>query len=73
MKFDEMKLLTEIQRRQKNGEHPYVREVVADIGMNGKRAAYLCEKWTDKGWYEYGVNVLAGWLTKEGLEYERPF
>ncbi len=26
------------------------------------------EKWTNKGFWEYGVSVRSGWLTREGLE-----
>jgi len=67
MKDDEKELLERLQKRTAEDPNmPYVRQLVADIGMNEKRAAYICEKWTEKGWYEYGVNVLAGWLTDEG-------
>ncbi len=68
MKPDEKELLELLQNRTK--EHPRlpsVRDVVKDLGMNEKRAAYLLEKWYAKGWYEYGVSVLAGWLTDEGM------
>jgi hypothetical protein len=66
MKPDERKLLDEIQKRSAHGSFVYVRRVVAELGMNEKRAAYICGKWTDRGWYNYGVNVLSGWLTDEG-------
>ena len=62
-KPDERLLLKTLQSR----DRPYVREVVAELGINPKRAAYICEKWTTRGWYNYGVNVLAGWLEGEGL------
>lgn len=34
--------------------------------MNYKRAWYLLDKWSRKGWYEYGVTLDLGWLTNEG-------
>lgn len=66
MKNDERMLLDELQRQAKE-KLPYPREVVRDLCMNEKRAAYICKKWTKKGWYDYGVHVLAGWLTPEGM------
>ena len=67
MKDDERELLQKLQRRIADDGNTSVRQLVADIGMHEKRAAYICEKWIGKGWYEYGVNVLAGWLTPEGI------
>ncbi len=68
MKEDEKKLLYFLQERTIEDEHrPHVRQLVMDLDMNQKRAAYICEKWTNKGWYDWGVNVLAGRLTKEGM------
>lgn len=49
-----------------SGKVPDVRQLVWYVGMNEKRAAYILEKWCGKDWYEYGVSVFAGWLTKEG-------
>ena len=37
-----------------------------DMPIN--RVYYLLSKWGRKGWYDYGVNVLCGWLTPEGRE-----
>lgn len=34
--------------------------------MPYKRVLFLLEKWTDKGWYDYGVSLDLGWLTEEG-------
>jgi hypothetical protein len=36
--------------------------------MHYKRAWYLLEKWSNKGWYEYGVTLDLGWLTPLGKE-----
>jgi len=34
--------------------------------VHHKRAWYLLEKWSDKGWYDYGVSLDMGWITEEG-------
>ena len=47
------------------------RQLARDLGMNEERAIYLCGKWTEKGWYDWGVSVAAGWLTDEGVEAAR--
>lgn len=62
-KEDERLLLRTLQSM----DRPYVREVVRQLGINEKRAAYICDKWADRRWYDYGVNVLAGWLEGDGL------
>jgi len=67
MKDDEKELLEWLQKRTTEDPNPpYVRQLVADLGMNEKRAACILEKWAGKGWYDYGVSVMAGWLTDEG-------
>jgi len=63
MKSDEAALLLALQESK---EQCYVRQLVRDLQIPEKRAAYICDKWTAKGWYDYGVSVLAGWLTEEG-------
>lgn len=71
MKEDELKMLKAvvslydidlIERRQSP------REVIYDLGIHHKRAWYLLEKWSSKGWYDYGVCLDLGWLTSEGKE-----
>ena len=62
-KEDERLLLKTLQSM----DRPHVREIVGQLGINENRAAYICEKWAGRGWYGYGVNVLAGWLEGEGL------
>lgn len=62
MKEDEKELLTALQEQQ----YLHVRDVVSALGIPEKRAAYICDKWERKGWYDYGTNVLAGWLTAAG-------
>lgn len=67
MKEDERRLLEEMQRRARSGQPCSAREVVRELGINEKRAAYILWKWTDRGWYNYGVNVMSGWLEREGM------
>lgn len=47
------------------------REVGAGVGIPPRRVAYICEKWSRKGWYNYGVSVDMGWLEAPGLEAAR--
>jgi hypothetical protein len=65
MKLDEKILMQTLQQRAKETQQPYVREIIRELGMNEKRAAYICLKWANKGWYDYGVSCLSGWLTTE--------
>ena len=45
-----------------------VREIInrPEFPIHHKRAWYLLRKWSDKGWYDYGVTLDLGWLTDEG-------
>ena len=36
--------------------------------MHHKRAWYILDKWSGKGWYDYGVSLDMGWLTDTGKE-----
>lgn len=70
MKADEKMFLIKLKKQQCAcaADSPVnVREVVRQIDMNGKRAAYILGKWSDKGWYDYGVSIMAGWLTDKGM------
>jgi hypothetical protein len=58
MKPDEQKLMDEMKAHPK--EVPL--DIVHRLGMNEKRAAYILGKWWHQGIYEYGVNVMFGWL-----------
>lgn len=60
-KADELELMKAI-----NGLGSMPRAAAAEIGMSDKRLGYILGKWSDKGWYEYGVNVALGWLTPSG-------
>jgi hypothetical protein len=65
-KSDEKALMAELRKRTADGEQPYVRDLVKDLGIPEKRAAFIVQKWESRGWYEFGVNCLAGWLTDQG-------
>lgn len=69
MKDDERRLL--VAMRRVGDVAPYGRNVVAALGIHPNRAAYLFSKWADKGWYDYGVSVMAGWLEPAGEEAAR--
>ena len=67
MKSDEKELLEVLQRQAEEGDgRSHIRKIINDLGMNKKRAAYILEKWSRRGWYSYGADVLAGSLTREG-------
>ena len=74
MKPDEQQLLIRMLRdRPGLGAAPTctATELAAKLSMNEKRAEYLLGKWTDKGWWDYGVSLRTGWLTEKGLEEAR--
>lgn len=71
MKPDERQLLEALQREnctplnRTNDNAP--RYIIEQLGIPPKRAWGILEKWTSRGWYEYGVAVDMGWLTSEGV------
>lgn len=71
MRSDERALLVEFAARGGRpsvAPHASLRATGADLGMHRKRVWYLAEKWSRKGWYEYGVAVDMGWLEPAGFE-----
>lgn len=50
------------------GRYEFVRDLINrdDFPMHHKRAWYLLRKWTERGWYAYGVSLDLGWLTEAG-------
>jgi hypothetical protein len=46
-----------------------LRPILATLHIPNKRIEYLLYKFSDKGWYEWGVSPMVGWLTEEGIEY----
>ncbi len=66
MKPDEIALLLAIATADCPRNGATVRDVVSDLRLHPKRARYLLEKWTRKGYYNYGVSLDMGWLTANG-------
>lgn len=70
MKDDERAALLALFRS--HDRRPYSdRRLLADETVNfvhPKRLGYLLEKWTDKGWWDYGVSARTGWFTPEGVQ-----
>lgn len=69
VKADEIELYNELWARCPI-DAPYkdrerVRDVIASLDINEKRALYLLDKWSDRGWYEWGVVIDGGWFTPE--------
>jgi DNA-binding Lrp family transcriptional regulator len=62
IKDDERKLMAALQ----SAPRLQPRAAADLIGIHENRAAAILEKWTRRGWYDYGVSVMAGWLTDEG-------
>lgn len=46
------------------GESP--REAGERLGIPRRRMEYLCDKWSRKGLYDWGVVIDRGWLTDKG-------
>jgi hypothetical protein len=47
----------------------YLRPIFESLHIPNNRLIYLLYKFSGKGWYEWGVSPMAGWITKEGIEY----
>lgn len=65
MKPDEMEIARRLLEDANAGVSACPKDYIGD--MHPKRLAYICCKWSDKGWYDYGVNCLRGWLTPNGV------
>lgn len=65
MKDDEARFLVDVFR---NAGKLSPRDIIgsSEFYIHLKRAGYLLDKWTGKGWYDYGVSLDLGWLTPSG-------
>jgi hypothetical protein len=65
MKDDEKRFLRDIAE-----QNLMPRDLInkPDFYLHHKRAWYLLGKWSNKGWYDYGVTLDLGWLTPLGKE-----
>ncbi len=76
MKSDERAFLEAL--RAEHQHVPYRRvgtpvpadEIGEEVGLSAKRVDYLLEKWTQRGWWEYGVSARTGWFTPQGIAVE---
>lgn len=66
MKDDEKQFLIDVYNGLKNKLFPRYIINQDNFYMNYKRAWYLLEKWSNKGWYDYGVTLDLGWVTDKG-------
>lgn len=70
MKPNELKLIHLVYTKRKPYERSEddksVRDMIEISGIPSKQCWYYLEKWCEKDWYEYGVNLELGWLTPKG-------
>lgn len=65
MKPDEIALYKVICNRR---FHETIRDAIDTIDIPPKRVRYILNKWADKNWYDYGIDLDLGWMTPEGIE-----
>jgi hypothetical protein len=68
--FRAVKEETRLLRSDPNHEYKAPRYVARELGIPVNRACYLCFKWADKDWYDYGVCIDMGWLEPLGMVQE---
>ena len=51
--------------RQPYQVEPFIRDLIAADRVASRRVRYWLKKWSDRGWYDYGVAIDLGWLTPE--------
>ena len=67
---DEEALFRRLARYKPGTVFPYT--IVEELKLVPKAARATLEKWYRKGWFESGVSIETGWLTKAGrAEAER--
>ena len=70
MKQDESRLFEALRDRHISGTD-YLGDSTFDIserlGIPNEVATQYVLKWADRGWYDYGMRPLFGWLTPQGL------
>lgn len=62
MKPDEREMMRRALQREQTSPFD---ESCADIA-HPNRVLYVIEKWSGKGWWQYGVSLRCGWLTNQG-------
>ncbi len=56
---------------QQQPDRTLVKDLILTPGfpIHPKRAMMMLEKWTDRGWWEYGVSLWTGWMTDKAYFY----
>lgn len=67
MKEDEKRLLKALANSKE--EFPALRDIGPILGIHPKRVNYLACKWSEKGFYDWGVCADLGWLTDQGKKW----
>ena len=73
-KPDEILLFNTLRREAPGSFNPNTspRRVGVELGIDTKRVQYLCGKWADRDWYDYGVCVDLGWFLDDAPEEMKP-
>lgn len=57
-----------LERGHPMGRRLFVDEVGAELGIHAKRVEYLLDKWSERGWWDYGISARTGWFTRDAPE-----
>lgn len=64
--------INEQKRKLKVGDREFSIRVIGNIferlGFSYKQLMYYVQKWSDKGFYDYGVSIDLGWLEFDKLD-----
>ena len=60
VKFDEVELANRVIEK-----NPYESGLPDGVEPT-KRVLYILEKWSSRGWWDYGVSIHLGWMTPAG-------
>jgi hypothetical protein len=68
MKLDERKFLIELGRvrPKQTVDGPTAEDVGLRLGLSTTRINFILNKWDIRGWWDCGVTLRSGWLTKLG-------
>lgn len=64
LKQDESRLLEKLREREQNQSRKSADNFFAELGIAPKRGYYILQKFTNWGWWEYGVSLRTGWLVQ---------
>lgn len=70
---DERDLFNLLKRERPSSGFPgaetFVDHYADRLGMHWKREYYLLDKWTRKGWWNYGVSARGGWFEDKAPDH----